>query len=76
MFFNYFIIGSELKTTGKISKVQYDTYEREIERYGGFKSMNFAETFFFYDSEYVNNLIKFKQSNTLQFFFIICKFIH
>lgn len=59
--------GSELKTTGKISKVQYDTYEREIERYGGFKSMNFAETFFFYDSEYVNNLIKFKQSNTLQY---------
>ena len=40
---------------GIISKMQLETYERETERYGGSGVIESAETFFFYDSLYVNN---------------------
>lgn len=39
-----------LLASGKIWKVQFDTYEREIERYGGLEGMQAAEEIFFADS--------------------------
>ena len=45
---------SELKLSfaeGKIWKIQFDTYEREIERYGGIEGMLASEQIFFADSE-------------------------
>ena len=41
---------SELKINGIMSKVSIDTYEREIERYGGIKFIDIAEDIFFQDS--------------------------
>jgi thiopeptide-type bacteriocin biosynthesis protein len=40
-----------LVTTSGIWKIQFDTYEREIERYGGLEGMKAAEDVFFIDSE-------------------------
>lgn len=42
---------------GKIWRMQLDTYEREIERYGGTAGMGIAERLFQYDSELVLELL-------------------
>jgi len=42
---------------GRAWRVQFDTYEREIERYGGPGGMEVAERFFHYDSEACLNLL-------------------
>lgn len=39
--------------SNKLWKIQFDTYEREVERYGGLKSMEITEDVFFVDSEAV-----------------------
>jgi thiopeptide-type bacteriocin biosynthesis protein len=43
--------------TGLIWKIQYDTYNREIERYGE-NTMDLSEQIFYVDSEMVVNLLK------------------
>ena len=40
-----------LLASGRLWKVQFDTYDREIERYGGREAMSIAEDIFFADSE-------------------------
>jgi thiopeptide-type bacteriocin biosynthesis protein len=45
-----------------ISKIQVDTYQREIERYGD-KTMELAEELFYYDSV---NILKFLKSNSVR----------
>jgi thiopeptide-type bacteriocin biosynthesis protein len=42
-----------LLAASKIWKIQFDTYEREIERYGGTEGILSAEEIFFYDSQAV-----------------------
>lgn len=42
----------------RISKVEFDTYEREIERYGGLEGMLTAEEIFFADSEAVLKILQ------------------
>lgn len=41
---------SEIKETGIINNFEFSTYNREIERYGGIKAIDDAETVFFADS--------------------------
>lgn len=41
----------------KIWRVQFDTYEREIERYGGLAGVRIAEQFFHFDSELALELL-------------------
>jgi thiopeptide-type bacteriocin biosynthesis protein len=45
-------------TSGALWKLQVDTYEREIERYGGGEGMLLAEDLFFFDSEAVLTLLR------------------
>lgn len=52
---------------GIISKMQLETYERETERYGGSGVIESAETFFFYDSLYVNKLIGFAEKENTKY---------
>ncbi|WP_234117503.1 lantibiotic dehydratase [Clostridium hydrogenum] len=49
-----------LKENGLLSKVEISTYEREIERYGGLKLINYAEKVFFYDSKAVSTILYLK----------------
>jgi thiopeptide-type bacteriocin biosynthesis protein len=42
---------SPFVASGQLVKLQLDTYEREIERYGGLEGMSIAEDIFFADSE-------------------------
>ncbi len=42
---------NNLVVPGKLWKVQFDTYEREVERYGGPEGMGLSEQVFFADSE-------------------------
>lgn len=51
-------IFSPLLASGKIWKIQYDTYEREIERYGGIEGTLLAEDIFFADSEAVLKVLQ------------------
>ncbi|HEX2062382.1 MAG TPA: thiopeptide-type bacteriocin biosynthesis protein, partial [Thermoanaerobaculia bacterium] len=46
-----------LVDSGAVWKVQYDTYEREIERYGGPEAIELAEEIFYRDSEAVVSLL-------------------
>ena len=46
-----------LRRQGKIWRMQLDTYERELERYGGQAGMRIAESLFQYDSELVLELL-------------------
>jgi thiopeptide-type bacteriocin biosynthesis protein len=43
---------------GRVRKVQYDTYEREVERYGGAEAMVLAERIFQADSEAVLGIVE------------------
>lgn len=45
------------KKEGRIWRMQFDTYERELERYGGTEGMRIAERLFWYDSELVLELL-------------------
>jgi thiopeptide-type bacteriocin biosynthesis protein len=45
------------KQQGKIWRMQLDTYEPELERYGGLTGMRIAERLFQYDSEFVLELL-------------------
>ncbi len=47
-----------LLLSGQLWKIQFDTYEREIERYGGPESMLAAEQIFFADSEAVLRIVE------------------
>lgn len=46
-----------LLASGKLWKIAFDTYEREIERYGGVEGMLVAEDIFFADSEAVLEIL-------------------
>ncbi len=43
---------------GRVSRLQLDTYEREVERYGGPKGIELAEQFFHRDSEAVLDIVE------------------
>lgn len=49
---------------GRIWRVQLDTYERELERYGGFKAMELVERLFHIDSEATLNIIETYRGDT------------
>lgn len=46
-----------LLASGKLFRIEFDTYEREIERYGGVEGMLAAEDIFFADSEAVLDIL-------------------
>jgi thiopeptide-type bacteriocin biosynthesis protein len=46
-----------LLASGKLWKIELDTYEREIERYGGMEGLLAAEDIFFADSEAVMDIL-------------------
>jgi thiopeptide-type bacteriocin biosynthesis protein len=46
-----------LLASGKLWKIDFDTYEREIERYGGVEGLRAAEDIFFADSEAVLDIL-------------------
>lgn len=46
-----------LLTSGKLWKIDFDTYDREIERYGGVDGMFVSEDIFFADSEAVLDIL-------------------
>lgn len=54
-----------LRDEGLLSKVEIDTYEREIERYGGLELMEYAEKVFFYDSIVVSNILYLRRMRQL-----------
>lgn len=47
-----------LLASGKLWKIEFDTYQREIERYGGFDGVIAAEEIFFADSEAVLDILQ------------------
>lgn len=62
---------NKYQKTGLIWKIQADTYQREVERYG-FNTMVLSEHFFYHDSECVVNFltqIKNKQENDIRWLF-------
>jgi thiopeptide-type bacteriocin biosynthesis protein len=56
-----------LKKEGLLSRLVLDTYEREVERYGGPESINFAEDVFYKDSEIVQEFIYLIRNDELNF---------
>jgi thiopeptide-type bacteriocin biosynthesis protein len=52
-----------LLASGRLWKIQFDTYDREIERYGGLEAMSIAENIFFADSEAVLEILKCLQGD-------------
>src|SRR5690606_35973868 len=48
-----------------IHKVQIDTYNREIERYGDY-TIESIESFFYYNSEVVSELISYREMNSAE----------
>jgi thiopeptide-type bacteriocin biosynthesis protein len=50
-------MGQRLLDTGAVWKIQIDTYEREVERYGGPEAIELAEELFYRDSEAVVALL-------------------
>jgi thiopeptide-type bacteriocin biosynthesis protein len=49
-------------TSGKLWKIEFATYEREIERYGGLEGLIVSENVFFADSEAVLDILKESES--------------
>jgi thiopeptide-type bacteriocin biosynthesis protein len=47
-----------LLSSGKLWKIEFDTYEREIERYGGIEAVSLAEDMFWADSECVLDILQ------------------
>lgn len=52
-----------LLRSGRLRKIQFDTYDREIERYGGPQAMSIAEDIFFADSEAVLEITRHLQGD-------------
>lgn len=50
-------VGDRLVRAGVVWKVQFDTYEREVERYGGPEAIELMEEIFFRDSEAVVSML-------------------
>jgi thiopeptide-type bacteriocin biosynthesis protein len=57
--------GAELIAMGLCLRFSFDTYEREIERYGGAAGMQFAEALFAADSRAVAELLQLFRGNAL-----------
>ncbi len=55
-----------LAESGLLSKIVIDTYEREVERYGGPELIETAEELFYYDSLAAINLLFLKRAGTLK----------
>lgn len=53
----------ELNKEGVLTKITIDTYEREVERYGGVALIDKAETLFHYDSRSVEKLLYLHRFN-------------
>lgn len=49
---------NDLKIKGLVTAVNIDTYDREIERYGGIEIFDYVEKYFFRDSVFVGEVIK------------------
>jgi len=56
---------NRLKEEGLISRIIIDTYDREIERYGGIDLISPAEDFFHTDSKFVSKIMQLKESKLL-----------
>ncbi|WP_165423842.1 lantibiotic dehydratase [Ktedonosporobacter rubrisoli] len=56
---------SELISTGQCLSFSFDSYEREIERYGGLATISIAETLFCADSRAVMDLLYLQQARLL-----------
>lgn len=56
---------NEIKNYGFVSKICIDTYEREIERYGGPGCIDLAEDIFYHDSIFVTELLYLNKINKL-----------
>lgn len=56
-----------LNNDGLLSRYTIDTYEPEVERYGGPELIGYAETIFMYDSVVVFDLINLKRENNLEY---------
>lgn len=54
--FNDWVV--EMKKTGLINSICIETYEREIERYGGIEAIEYAETYFCSESTIIQNIFK------------------
>lgn len=52
---------------GLLSRFSIDTYEKEIERYGGRELIHFAETLFCTDSIVTEDILKLKRLKTINF---------
>ncbi|KAF0993637.1 lantibiotic dehydratase [Geobacillus sp. TFV-3] len=50
-----------------LNRFSIDSYEREIERYGGTELINFAETLFCFDSIVVEDILKLKRLKSINF---------
>lgn len=51
-------LSKSLLASGKVWRVQFDTYDREVERYGGPEGLEVAEEIFFRDSEAVVEIFR------------------
>ncbi|KIO68335.1 hypothetical protein B4064_0974 [Caldibacillus thermoamylovorans] len=56
-----------LMEKGLLSRFSIDTYEKEIERYGGRELIHFAETLFCTDSIVTEDILKLKRLKTINF---------
>lgn len=54
---------SRLLRIGRISRLQLDTYDREVHRYGGLEAMALSEQLFFHDSVAVRDILKLSHAN-------------
>jgi thiopeptide-type bacteriocin biosynthesis protein len=59
----------KLKEEGLLSKMVIDTYDREVERYGGPELIDFAEDIFYQDSIIVSEILSLIRFNSLNFDF-------
>ena len=53
----------ELADSHSLSRCMFDTYDREIERYGGIESIDLVEAIFYEDSKFVDDLLTILLSN-------------
>ncbi|CAN5687371.1 lantibiotic dehydratase [soil metagenome] len=58
-------LGQRLIDSKHCSKFVIDTYDREIERYGGLESIELAERLFAIDSNFVANILKLEMKESL-----------
>lgn len=54
-----------------LNNISYNIYDRELERYGGFRLMDTAEDFFCIDSKYALTLLRLEKEQSLKFNFKI-----